>query len=478
MDGRAKGHTDSTATVVRPQVAAPAGATEGFLLLVIEGPDTGKSYVIDGSLPSRVLVGQSPVCEVRLTDRQVSRRHAALDLVGRRLRLTDLQSTNGTFADGIAVNDGFLAGGEIVRLGATALRVEKMTAEHHTQIPNRVRFGRTVGTSLRMRRLYPLCERLAQSNVPLIIEGETGTGKEVLAESIHEEGPRASGPFVVFDCTAVAPSLVESELFGHEKGSFTGASSTHKGVFEQAQGGTLLIDEIGDLSPSLQPKLLRVLQRAEVKRVGGDRSIPVDVRVLAATRRDLDREVQNGQFRDDLFFRLAVARIELPPLREREGDITVLARHFWQSLGGAGDIPHDLLTRLESSPWPGNVRELHNAVARQIALGSLASLDTTGLLREVQPLPVSGSSSQTGAPSIPPPPAAPSFGDPNDSFEQIAQEALDLPFTQARDRVLEEFERRYIRAVLEKHGGSVVRAAAASGIARRYFQTIRARVGR
>jgi two-component system, NtrC family, response regulator HydG len=433
MHGNGSRRADSTATVVRPHIDAPLGTHEGFLLLVIEGPDTGKSFAIDGSAPSRVLVGQSPVCELRLDDRQVSRRHAALDLVGRRLRLTDLQSTNGTFADGIAVNDVFLAGGEIVRLGGTALRVEKVTPEHRAEIPNRVRFGSTVGASLRMRRIYPLCERLAQSNVPLVIEGETGTGKEVLAESIHEEGPRAAGPFVVFDCTAVAPSLVESELFGHERGAFTGASSTHKGVFEQAHGGTLLIDEIGDLSPSLQPKLLRVLQRSEVKRVGGDRPISVDVRVLAATRRDLDREVQNGQFRDDLFFRLAVARIELPPLREREGDIAVLAQHFWQSLGGDGPIPHEFLTRLESNPWPGNVRELHNAVARQIALGNLAPPGATGVLRSVPP-PAAPLSAPP--PAIPRAAAPPVFADPEgESFDAIVQQALELPFTQARDRV-------------------------------------------
>ena len=464
MKGGESGQKGDTATVVRPQLDAVVTPSEAFVLIVIEGPDVGKSFTLDGSQPSRVLVGQSPVCSVRLTDRQVSRRHAALDLSGRRLHLTDLRSTNGTFADGIAVNDAFLTGGEIVRVGATAFRVEKTTPEHHVEIPNQTRFGRTVGSSLEMRRLYPLCERLAQSSVPLIIEGETGTGKEVLAESIHEEGPRAAGPFVVFDCTAVAPSLVESELFGHEKGSFTGAIATHKGVFEQAHGGTLLIDEIGDLSPSLQPKLLRVLQRSEVKRIGGDRSIRVDVRVMAATRRDLDHEVQVGQFRDDLFFRLAVTRIELPPLRERHGDIPVLAQHLWRELGG-GDtpMPFELLRRFESYGWPGNVRELHNAVARQIALGSLARLDTAAPhSSRAAAIAVAPSTQSAPEPAV-------------DSFEPILAAAFDLPFTQARQRVLEEFERRYVERVLDRHGGSVVRAAAGSGIARRYFQIVRAR---
>jgi two-component system response regulator HydG len=462
-DGESRPKGD-TATVIRPQLDVALTPSEAFVLIVIEGPDAGKSFLLDGSQPSRVLVGQSPVCTVRLSDREISRRHAALDLSGRRLHLTDLGSTNGTFADGIAVNDAYLAGGEIVRMGATAFRVEKTTPPSRVEIPEQTRFGRTFGSSLEMRRLYPLCERLAQASVPLIIEGETGTGKEVLAESIHEEGPRAAGPFVVFDCTAVAPSLVESELFGHEKGSFTGAVSAHKGVFEQAHGGTLLIDEIGDLSPSLQPKLLRVLQRSEVKRIGGDRSIRVDVRVIAATRRDLDHEVQVGQFRDDLFFRLAVARIELPPLRERRGDIPVLAQHLWRELGG-GDapMPYELMRRFESYAWPGNVRELHNAVARQIALGSLAQLETAAPLSTRE-------APRALAPSLPiaPEPAG-------DTFDPILAEAFELPFTQARQRVMEEFERRYVERVLDKHGGSVVRAAAGSGIARRYFQIVRAR---
>jgi two-component system, NtrC family, response regulator HydG len=461
-------------TAVRPQIDAPWGPDEAFVIVVIEGPDAGKSFTLDGTQPSRVLVGQSPVCVIRLSDKHVSRRHAALDLSGRRLHLTDLRSTNGTFADGIAVNDAFLTGGEIVRMGATAFRVERTTPTELVEIPSRTRFGSMVGASLEMRRLYPLCERLAQSNVTLIIEGETGTGKEVLAESIHEEGPRAAGPFVVFDCTAVAPNLVESELFGHEKGSFTGAVSSHKGVFEQAHGGTLLIDEIGDLSPTLQPKLLRALERSEVKRIGGDRPIRVDVRVMAATRRDLDQEVQAGQFRDDLFFRLAVARIELPPLRERRGDIAVLAAHFWQALSHVGgsapkppvgdaSVPYDLLRRWEAYSWPGNLRELHNAVARQIALGSLARLDAARPSADSAP-------SSAGPASIS---ASQAQAAPSDLFSTIL--ALDLPFTEARQRVLDEFERLYVERVLEKHGGSVVRAAAASGIARRYFQIVRAR---
>jgi transcriptional regulator with GAF, ATPase, and Fis domain len=318
-------------------------------------------------------------------------------------------------------------------------------------------FGRVLGSSTEMRRLYPLCERLAASDVPVVIEGETGTGKEVLAESIHAASARASGPFMVFDCTAVPPSLIEAELFGYERGAFTGAAGSRKGIFEQASGGTLLIDEIGDLELSLQPKLLRAIQQSAVRRIGGDRWIPVDVRVLAATRRDLDRAVQAGTFRDDLFFRLAVARIELPPLRARQGDIAVLAHRFWKELGGTGALPYDLLRRCEEYGWPGNVRELYNEILGRIALG------------DVRPEPeVRGSV---------PPPAPTSAPDvqaaAGDVIEAIL--ALDLPLPRARQRVVEEFQRRYVERVLAMHGGSIVRAAEASGIAHRYFQVIRAR---
>jgi two-component system, NtrC family, response regulator HydG len=443
-------HEDATTALARK--VEEEDRTVGYSLVVIEGPDTNATFLLDGTQPSRVLVGQSPACELRLTDRQVSRRHAALELAGRRLRLTDLGSTNGTFVDGVSVLDGHLRGGEVVRLGATALRVEMNEQSAPPVLPAISRFGRVVGSSVEMRRLYPLCERLAASNVTVIVEGETGTGKEVLAESLHEQGSRAAGPFVVFDCTAVPPNLVESALFGHEKGAFTGAVATHRGVFEQAQGGTLLIDEIGDLEFSLQPKLLRVLERGEVRRVGGDRSIAVDVRVLAATRRNLDQEVQAGRFRDDLFFRLAVARLELPPLRNRHGDVAVLAGHFWKALGGGDEgVPYELLRRYEDYGWPGNVRELHNAVARQLALGSLASLDTARL---GEPLVDAG----------------------RDVIDAVL--ALDLPLTPARQRVVDEFERRYVERMLEKHGGNIGRAAEASGIARRYFQLLRARKAR
>jgi two-component system response regulator HydG len=418
---------------------------EAFTLVVLEGAQRGSSFHLDSSHPSRVLMGQSPACEIKLTDPEVSRRHAALELVGGRLRVTDLGSTNGTYVGGVCVGEAYLSGGESLRLGATVLRVERAVGASSPELPSETSFGRVVGASSEMRRLYPLCARLAASTVPVIIEGETGTGKEVLAESLHEQGPFAQNPFVVFDCTAVPPSLIESELFGHERGAFTGAVSMRKGVFEQANGGTLLIDEIGDLDLVLQPKLLRAIERSEIRRVGSDRPIRVEVRILAATRRDLDHEVQVGLFRDDLFHRLAVARIELPPLRARHGDVQVLARHFYKEMGAdPTTMELELLRRWEDYSWPGNVRELRNQVARHLALGELAG-QGSGVHEK----------------------------NAGDIVDRVL--AMDLPISQARERVVEDFERRYVERVLQKNKGVITHAAKASGVARRHFQRLRAR---
>jgi DNA-binding NtrC family response regulator len=339
-------------------------------------------------------------------------------------------------------------GGESIRIGATTLSVERSQAREGPKPSSADHFGRVRGASLAMQRIYPFCERLAKSDVPVLLEGETGTGKELLAEALHDAGGRDKGPFVVFDCSAISPNLVESQLFGHERGAFTGAATARKGVFELADGGTLFIDEIGDLDIALQARLLRALERGEVCRLGSERWLKVDVRILAATRRDLDREVQAGRFRDDLFFRLAVARIELPPLRRRYGDIGLLARQFWNDLGGSErPIPYELFERFEEYPWPGNVRELYNAVARALALGDLAEFEAPGISDEHEP----------------------------DTVDRIID--LDLPLPLAKQRMMAEFERRYVERILSRHAGDARRAAEASGIARRYFNLLRARHG-
>jgi transcriptional regulator with GAF, ATPase, and Fis domain len=426
-------------------------ASFGVSLEVEAGPDTGATFELIPTDPMPVLVGQSTVCAFRIADPAVSRRHFSLELRPPLIVVTDLDSTNGTFVNGVRVMRAAASPGDVVQIGSTRLRVRSKPIATEIDLPATTAFGRYFGASTEIRRLTPLFQRLAASDVSLIIEGETGTGKEVLAEAIHGESARREEPFVVFDCTAIPANLMEAELFGHEKGAFTGAQGARKGLFEQAAGGTLLIDEIGDLDATLQPKLLRALDRKEIRRLGGDRPIHVDVRVIAATRRDLDKEVAAGRFRDDLFHRLAIGRVELPPLRERRGDVRLLASRFAVELGAAADaLPNDVLERWEAHTWPGNVRELRNAVARYLALGVWAT-------------------------ETPPPQLPTTTGSPAGTDDIGAILALGLPLTEARRRVNEDFERRYIEDALARHGGNVSRAAAASGVARRHFQHLKAK---
>jgi DNA-binding NtrC family response regulator len=454
---------DDDTTVAMRMPPARASEHVAFTFLVVDGPDAGTSFMLDPTTPLRSLIGKGPACDVKLTDPAVSRRHLAVSVEDQRVRIQDLDSTNGTLVDGVAVRDAYLRGGEVIRVGTNAIRVEQKATMGTVPIA-RDSFGRVIGASVAMRRLYPLCERLARSVVPVVIEGETGTGKEQLAEALHEQGPRKGEAFVVFDCTAVAPTLIEAELFGHERGAFTGAVSTHKGVFEVADRGTLLIDEIGDMPIELQAKLLRAIEGKDVRRVGGQQPIRVDVRLLVATRRDLDKEVQEGRFRDDLFHRIAVARLELPPLRDRRGDVALLARHCASQLGaGPQALPPELLSRWEAYPWPGNIRELKNAVARWLALGDLSELDL-----DASAEPVAGEPLEAAGPR-----AASNQGDP---IARIL--ASGLPLAEARQLLIDEFEKRYVQHALEAHHGNVTRAAAAAGIARRHLQRLKAKGGR
>jgi two-component system, NtrC family, response regulator HydG len=425
-------------------------AERNFCLTITAGADSKGILVVAASHPGRVFVGRSSACDLVLRDRGVSRRHLALEVDGPWLRLYDLESTTGTRVNGVWVKEARLTGGEVIQIGDTHLSVEAGNGEGAPEGLDGAGFGRLRGVSREMRRLYPLCARLAASTVSVLIEGETGTGKEVLAEALHEQGPRASAAFVVFDCTAVPSQLIEAELFGHERGAFTGAMTSRRGLLEEADGGTLFIDEVGDLDLALQPKLLRALERREFRRVGGNRQISVDVRILAATRRDLEHEVQVGRFRDDLFHRIAVARIELPPLRRRRGDVVPLARSFAREMGGDEPLPYELLMRWEDAPWPGNVRELRNAVARWLAVGDVRSGE-------------------------PPPDPTPrrAIGSSGDVIEEVLASDEALPI--GRQRVVAEYERRYIERLLERHGGDVKQAIEVSGLARRQFYRLKAR---
>ena len=424
-----------------------------FTMRVLQGPDSGVSFVLDASKPLRALVGQSPTCEIRLTDPRVSRRHAALEVIGGELHVTDLASTNGTFVDGVRVVDAFLTGGEALQLGDTRVQIERAEREALAEpLPDATSFGPVIGASVAMRRLYPLCHRLAASNDPILIEGEAGTGKELLARALHGASAREKGPFVAFDCSTVSASLMESELFGHERGAFAEAASMRKGLVEQADGGTLFIDELGDLDPTLQAKLLRVIEHNEVQRLGGDRVLRVNTRIMATTRRDLDREVFGGRFREDLFQRLASSRIELPPLRTRTDDVRLLASHFCREFGAdPGSIPEEVFARWDNGWWPGNVRELRNEVARWLALGEVV----------VHPESASRIRASTAG----------------GKFDALVAEMLTnrLSLAEARQRLLDAFDAAYIEQQLRENSNHVGRAAAASGIGKRYFQMLRAR---
>ncbi|MBS2012700.1 MAG: sigma 54-interacting transcriptional regulator [Deltaproteobacteria bacterium] len=433
---------------VKIESGQPRPANAAFVLSVKEGANLGATLAIDdGSCD--VLVGTGPTCSLRLADPLVSRRHASFEISGGCLRIRDAGSTNGTFVNGTRTVEALLSGGETIRMGTTILSVERSSRD--VEVSAETSFGEFVGSSIAVRRLYPLCQKVAASNVPLVIEGETGTGKEALAEAIHKAGSRANKPFTVFDCTAVPPTLLEGALFGHERGAYTGAETSRPGIFEEADGGTLLIDEIGDLDLGLQSRLLRAIQKQEVRRIGGSKWIKVDVRVIAATRRDLDAEVAAGRFRDDLFFRLAVARVHLPPLRERPEDVELLARHFWAIHTGNEDFPEHVMGRLKSYAWPGNVRELANTMARLAAFGELATSKDGELFM------------RRSSSSIPP---------AGDFIDNIVARGLTL--TSARDLVVGEFERRYVQFLDSAHGDERARMSV-SGVSDRYLRTLRGR---
>jgi DNA-binding NtrC family response regulator len=434
---------------------ATAATLSGFVLEVTHGVDTGVMIQVDASRPFRVLVGKSPACDLPLHDPAVSRRHAAFDLSDEGVRISDLDSSNGTRVDGVGIIEAYLKGGESISLGDTRLRVAVDRLRRAKLLSTATHFGPLLGASVAMRRLYPLCARLADSDDPIIVEGETGTGKELLAEALHTEGARKLGPFVVFDCSAIPTRLLEAELFGQERGAFTGAVTSQAGVFERATGGTLLIDEVSELPLALQAKLLRAIERGEVLPLGATRRLAVNVRTIVATRKDLDREVQSGRFRDDLFHRLAVGRVELPPLRRRKGDVPLLAHHFWRALGGTRETyPARAVDGWQELAFSGNVRELRNKVARLLAIGELSGLgaETPALRLAVERPPWS-----------------------TEPLRRVIERALDQPLAEARHTVVEQFERRYIERRLARHGGNVTHAAHSAQVARRYFQILKAR---
>jgi transcriptional regulator with GAF, ATPase, and Fis domain len=416
-------------------------------LVVIDGPDRGQRIRLS---TEATRIGTAQHCALRLTDRTVSRLHCILEVVRDAVHIVDTNSTNGTFIDGVRVRDGDITSGSTLRIGSTSIRVDLVPEPMLLPISSKTSLGGLIGRGVEMRRLYALLELAAPTDAVILIEGETGTGKEVVARTIHDLSNRSTGPFVTVDCGSIAESLIESELFGHVRGAFSGATSNRAGLFEEAAGGTIFLDEIGELPPAMQPKLLRALESREVRRVGANAVTKVDARVVAATNRDLAQSVNDGTFREDLYFRLAVISLHLPPLRARQEDIPDLVKHFYERIGGRGaEAPEDVLRVAMTRSWPGNVRELRNFIERSISLGWLREPATESAQASPEVAPA-----QTGA-VVP----------------------LHLPLKEARQTWINQFESVYVRAMLEATGGNVSRAAEFAGVNRRFLQRLMVRLG-
>jgi DNA-binding NtrC family response regulator len=411
-------------------------------LRVARGRD--KARGIDLGERRSAIIGTDPGADLALTDDSVSFHHAELRAEEEGYVLRDLGSTNGTRVNGVRVREAILdAKTATISVGETDLKLVLSEAEVPHPLSSAERFGALLGRSEAMREMYAVLERAAAGESTILLDGESGTGKELVAESIHARSARAAGPFQVIDCGAIPVTLIESELFGARAGAFTGAARDRPGAIEEASGGTLFLDEIGELPLDVQPKLLRALERKEVKPVGSPKLVGVDFRIIAATNRDLRKLIAEGKFREDLYYRLAVVHVTVPPLRHRRADIPLLARHFLEALGAGrppgGTLTPGVLAAFSAYAWPGNVRELRNAVERLLALGDLA------------PAPAA----RAGAPA----PAAPAG------------------YAAARRDALDGFEREYCRTILQAAGGVVARAAEEAGLSRQMLHRLLRRHG-
>jgi DNA-binding NtrC family response regulator len=415
-------------------------------LEVVAGVDQGK--VVEIAQPS-IQIGRIGA-DLNLTDGKVSGLHCELKLQPEGYRLRDLGSTNGTYVKGVRIVDAFIAPGSTIQIGKSAITFTPMDDAVAMPLWNEARLHNLIGGSAAMRHLFELINRFAQSDATVLIQGETGAGKELVADAIHQCSPRRNEPFIVLDCSAIPEQLFESQLFGHEVGAFTGAVKSTPGVFEMAHGGTLFLDEIGELPLDVQAKLLRAVETRKVRRLGGTKLFASDVRLVAATNRDLAAEVNRGNFRADLFYRLAVARLAVPPLRERREDLALLVEHFLRQLSvssGHPDprLPDDFMARAMRHTWPGNVRELRNSVERAVLLPNHPQV----------------------AFETPPKKEGTGFGHID----------IDVPFKQAKQKLVDEFDRRYLEALLEAHDGNISAAARAAGIERMSIYKMIRRLG-
>jgi transcriptional regulator with GAF, ATPase, and Fis domain len=425
-----------------------AAATSGpAKVVVVAGPDEGTEAALAGTL----VVGSGEGAALVLHDPSVSRQHARLTLAGGRVEIEDLGSKNGTLFAGARVERAIVPLGAVIAVGRTQLTIVPRWHVREVAPSTATSFGALYGASVAMREIFAILERVAPSDVTILVEGESGTGKELVARSVHAASPRAANSYAVFDCGAIPAELAESELFGHKRGAFSGAVADRAGAFARADGGTLCLDELGELPLDLQPKLLRVLETGEIKPVGSDEPARVDVRVVASTNRDLRAEVRRGRFREDLLYRLDVVKLRLPPLRQRPEDLPGLVERLLDGKLPPGDaIAGDNLGKLAAYGWPGNVRELRNVLARAIALARHPGEPPAKFAELVFNLgPAAEGPATLGA-----------------DYPGIAS---PLPYKEARAQLLDSFDRAYIAALMSRHGDNMSRAAQAAGISRSFL---------
>lgn len=416
-------------------------------LYVVSGPLQGKEFMVDRDV---FTIGSGPHNDLVLQDSTVSRHHCEIQRAPDGCVVRDLGSTNGTFVQGVRVTEAFLDQGTEFQLGQTKIVFCPLQEMMEYALSDKEAFGTLIGRSIAMRRVFHLAERYAPTDSTVLIEGETGTGKDVLAKEIHLHSNRKEKPFSVIDCGTLAEDLIASELFGHVKGAFTGANADRVGAFEQADGGTVFLDEIAALSPNLQPKLLRVLEQRQIKRVGDNQVRNIDVRIISATNRRLENDINAGQFREDLYFRCSVVHIELSALRNRKEDIPLLTMKFLKEFHGE-DVMEQVvnfektMAAFSNHNWPGNVRELKNVV-------ELTSYSKCRPIDLYSFLYLSGMTTQQ---------------------KGLNKEySAERPFKEAKNELIGQFEREYLRDILEKKDGNISRAAREAGIERAYLQRL------
>jgi len=407
-------------------------------LVVADGPQLGQRCSLEGE---RLLVGKDESCDLVLLDVTVSRRHLEIERVGDRFLIRDLDSTNGTSVGGTRIKEAFLSPGSTIKAGNAELLFQAIYESATSESHSCEAFGDLLAASPAMKSIMGVLRRAAKMGTTVLLRGETGVGKSALARAMHSEGPRTRGPFVVFDCGSVPPTLIESELFGAEKGAFTGAVQSRPGACEQANGGTLFLDEIEELPLELQPKLLRVIEEKEVRRLGATRALDLDIHIIAASKIDLPTAVGEGRFRADLYYRIAVLDVEVPALRERREDLPLLCDHFLKDTQGThtwNRLTPALREQFESYAWPGNLRELRNVLERLQCIGE-----------EGGPVGDGGVIVAGGAKPL----------------------SLDWnrPFKEAKEDLVDTFEREYLKRLLDRSRGSIAPAAREAGLNRKYF---------